>query len=135
MSIRRLDPRLDDHTGGVVVVTRFVCPQRWMLLWLRRQHGRVRAAVSDRSTGFVAAAFTVERAERTAYSVTLWRNPRALYDMGEVPEHIEVVKRAGRLGIRTDAAVFPYLDHWSNLLFGARLTVASPLSTDGKERV
>lgn len=135
MSIRELDPRLVDHTGGVVVVTRFVCPQRWMLLWLRWQHRRVRAAVARRSSGFITATMTVERSERTAYSVTMWQHPQALYDMGEVREHIDVVKRAGRLGIRTDAAVFPYLDHWSNLLFGARLNAPSPLSTDGKEKV
>lgn len=101
-----------------------------MLLWLRWQHRSVRRAVARRSDGFIAAALTVDRSARTAYSITLWQRPQALYDMGEVPEHIEVVKRAGRLGILTNAAVFPYQDHWSNLLFGSRLNVSSPLDGD-----
>ena len=135
MSIRRLDPRLAEQTGGLVVVTRFVCPRAWMLVWLRWQHRRVRSAVARRSPGFVGAVLLIERPARTAYSVTLWREPRALYDMGEVREHIEIVKRAGRLGIRTEGGVFPYLGHWSNLLFGARLSASSPLSAPGKEEV
>jgi hypothetical protein len=45
-----------------------------------------------------------------------------------VPAHIEGVRRAAQLGIRANAAIFPYLGHWSNLMFGSHLDLPSPLS-------
>lgn len=130
MSLLRLDPRLDGHHGGVVVVTRFECPQAWMLVWLRWQHRRVAISAARHCGGFLGAAFTTSRRDRTAFSATLWRGADDLYDMGQVPEHIDVVRRTGRLRIRANAAVFPYLDHWSNVMFGSHLHVPSPLGGD-----
>ncbi len=128
MTLLRLDPRLGDHVGGVVVVTRFDCPHAWMLLWLRWYHRRVAASVARESEGFIRALLTTDRRTGTAYSVTLWRSPTSLYDMGRVPAHIDGVRRAARLGIRANAAVFPYVDHWSNVMFGSHLDVPSPLA-------
>ncbi len=128
MTLLRLDPRLADHTGGVVVVTRFECPRSWMLLWLRWYHRRVVASVVRESDGFIAATITTDRRTRTAYSVTLWSSPSSLYDMGRVPAHIEGVRRAAQLGIRANAAIFPYLGHWSNVMFGSHLDLPSPLT-------
>lgn len=133
MTLVKLDERLVDHVGGVVVVTRFECRNAWMLWWLRWQHRRVQASAARQCPGFIRAAMTTDRRSCTAYSITLWRSAEDLYDMGRVPEHIEGVRRAGRLGIRANAAVFPYLDHWSNLMFGSHQDVPSPLATDEEQ--
>ena len=122
-----------DDAGGVVVVTRFDCPDLPAFVVVRAAHllyGRqVRAALGEH---LLLSATRTDRRRRRVYSVTAFRSLADVYRMGQVGPHIRAAHLVARLGVRTSGGVFPWSGDWRTVLF-AGPGGPSPLVEAGEE--
>lgn len=107
-----------DDAGGVVVVTRFDCPDLAAFAVVRVAHlvyGRqVRAALGEH---LLLSATRTEWRRRRVYSITAFRRLADVYRMGQVGPHIRAAHLVARLGVRTSGGVFPWSGDWRTVLF------------------
>src|SRR6185312_1239735 len=92
-----------DPAGGQVVITRFECPSRLVLLRLVVLHLRIKRAVRRRLPELVGSRLIVDWGTRTLLSISVWPSLESVYGMGSVPEHVSGSRIPGRLGVRTTA--------------------------------
>jgi hypothetical protein len=65
---------------------------------------------------------------RTMYSISLWRDMKDIYKMGEVQKHILAARVPGRLGVHTESGVFTYVGDWRRVLFSSKYSGSSPIT-------
>jgi len=116
-----------DPARGQVMVTRFECPSRWVMVIIVLLHRRIKRQVAQLADGYLGAVMLRNWRTRTVLSISLWRDIDSVYSMGNVPRHIHGSRVPARLGIRTRAGVFCYAGDWRQVMFGAPEPKPSPL--------
>jgi len=116
-----------DPAGGQVVITRFECPSRLVLLRLVVLHLRIKRAVRRRLPELVGSRLIVDWGTRTLLSISVWPSLESVYGMGSVPEHVSGSRIPGRLGVRTTAGFFTFTGDWRQIMFGSPVAAHSPL--------
>jgi hypothetical protein len=62
------------------------------------------------------------------FSVSLWRDIDAIYDMGEVTRHVAAAHIPRRMGIKTRCGIYTFTGDWRRLLFDVPAIDVDPLS-------
>ncbi|MEU2615150.1 hypothetical protein ABZ570_26760 [Micromonospora sp. NPDC007271] len=112
----------------MVVVTSFACQSIPKMLLIWKLHHQLKRRVYQKAADFLGVHLILDWPNRTVRSISLWRRVHGIYDMGEVPEHVEATRIPAQHGIRTRCGVFSYDGDWLAVLFGARDVRPSPLS-------
>ncbi|MEV4756494.1 hypothetical protein AB0J86_15465 [Micromonospora sp. NPDC049559] len=121
-----------DPSGGQVVITRFECPSRWVLLRLVVLHVRIKRAVQRRLPELIGSRMVVGWRTNTLLSISVWPDLDSMYGMGSVPQHVTGARVPSRLGVVTTCGVFTFTGDWRKIMFGAPVPARSPLwSSDG----
>jgi hypothetical protein len=113
--------------GGVVVVTLFECRTILKMLLIWKLHHQLKQRVYRKAKDFLGVYLILDWRARTIRSISLWASLHGIYDMGEVPEHVEAVRIPGAQGIQTLCGIFSYEGDWLKVLFDARVSRPSPL--------
>jgi len=114
--------------GGSVVVTRFSARSLPRLLYLLALHLSLKRDVLSSCPGCVGAAPIVDWRSRTMFSVSLWRDIDAIYDMGEVTRHVAASRIPRGMGIKTRCGIYTFTGDWRRLLFDVPAIDVDPLS-------
>jgi hypothetical protein len=113
-----LDRCRADDAGGVVVVTRFDCPDLPAFAVVRAAHvvygRRVRAALGEH---LLLSITRTDLRRRRIYSITAFARLADIYRMGQVRDHIDAAHLVARLGVTTSGGVFPWSGDWRTVLF------------------
>jgi hypothetical protein len=116
---------------GVVVVTRFDCPDYRRFVVTRVIHSilgrRIRAAVR----GLLFSVTFSQIRRKRIISISAFADIGDLYQMGSSKTHIRAAHIVPRLGARTSAGIFPYSGDWRSVLFGIPGQSAPPLHEFG----
>lgn len=110
-----------------MIVTRFECPNRWVLVYLLALHVRVKRDVRRHVPGLIASRVVVLWRQRTMLSISLWPDLDSVYGMGSVPRHITGSRIPAQLGVTTSSGVFAFAGDWRRVLFGSPAAPRSPL--------
>lgn len=113
--------------GGLVVVTRFECPNRFSMLELLWLHRLLRRRCRKQLSNLIDVKAFVSWHERLVLSVSLWSVAEGVMDMGSVDEHVRISRIPSQRGIVTSGGVFQYAGDWRDVMFGADVTSVSPL--------
>jgi hypothetical protein len=104
--------------AGLIVVTRFTCPNVSTLLRLVPRHVWVKHHVLRRVTGVLQSYAVIEWRARRLMSVSLWVDVESIYAMGTVPQHIHAARIPHRLGVTTDCSIYSLSGDWRQVMFG-----------------
>lgn len=111
-----------------MVVTAFACRTFPNMLLIWRLHRQLKRNVYAKADGFLGVHLILNWCDRVVQSISLWSDLHALYDMGEVKEHVRAVRVPGTRGIQTSCGVFGFDGDWLSVLFGSAKGRPSPLS-------
>ncbi|HEY8472611.1 MAG TPA: hypothetical protein VIL37_08240 [Natronosporangium sp.] len=122
--------------GGAVVITMFNCRTRRNVLLVWWLHYRIKPAI-QRVKGFLDVRLFIDWRRRIVRSVSLWTDPAALYDLGEVGPHVAATRLPSRFGIETSCGFYQYEGDCGAVMFGVRpnrkpnpITLAHPSQPD-----
>lgn len=114
-----------------MIVTRFECPNRFVLGYLALLHWRIKRDVKrlagGSAGGFVAGRALLDWRGRTLLSVTLWRDIGSVYAMGSVARHVQAARIPHRLGVRTKCGVFCFAGDWRRVMFHGHAPPGTPI--------
>ncbi|MEV6929368.1 hypothetical protein AB0M46_33430 [Dactylosporangium sp. NPDC051485] len=103
---------------GQAMITRFDCGSLGKMLLVQLLHWRVKRDVRRNARGYLGIVLLRDWRHRTVLSISLWKDLRSVYSMGEVPAHISVTRVPAKLGIATSCGVFCYSGDWREVMFG-----------------
>lgn len=121
-----------NDVGGVIVVTRFTARRKWQLVVLRLLHPLIKRRVSKQCTGLIGATSWMSWRELTMYSVSAWESVNAVYDLGNVDEHIRASRIPVAWSVETRCGIFAYSGEWKQLMFGGGKGGLSPLDRNAR---
>ena len=110
-----------------VVITRFECETLRTFLVVLWHHRRLKRIVARKAVGLLGTTLVVHWRQRRVFNISLWRNLDAIYDMGNVEEHVAASRLPSRLGVRTRCGVFAYEGDWHVVMFGEGWSQKDPL--------
>jgi hypothetical protein len=105
--------------AGVVVVTRFDCPNYRVLLLTRMLHLVLGRRIRRQLPGLISSSTHTSVRARRVLSVTVFTSMADLYQMGSVRAHVQAARVMPRFNVVTSGAVFVHGGDWRTVLFDA----------------